>query len=129
MAGAWVAVVLSAAVIANQLRHFMLTDARFRLASPEYGAPLENASAGLSVRGAVYANRSRIQQTFSQDFGASIFRLPLAERQQIIGLPKKRADVILTGVLIYLEVMEQLGFSELRVSTRGLRFAAVMEGV
>jgi exopolyphosphatase/guanosine-5'-triphosphate,3'-diphosphate pyrophosphatase len=58
-----------------------------------------------------------------------LWSLPLAERQQIIGLPKKRADVILTGVLIYLEVMEQLGFSELRVSTRGLRFAAVMEGV
>jgi exopolyphosphatase/pppGpp-phosphohydrolase len=40
----------------------------------------------------------------------------------------KRADVILTGVVIYEGVMELFGFSELRVSTRGLRFAAVMDG-
>jgi exopolyphosphatase/guanosine-5'-triphosphate,3'-diphosphate pyrophosphatase len=57
-----------------------------------------------------------------------LWGLPLLQRQQIVGLPPKRADVILTGVLIYREVMEQFGFPELRVSTRGLRFAAVMEG-
>ena len=56
-----------------------------------------------------------------------LWSLPLAERQQIVGLPPKRADVILTGVVIYEAVMERLGFPELRVSTRGLRFAAVME--
>jgi len=56
-----------------------------------------------------------------------LWTLPLAERRQIIGLPPKRADVILTGVAIYESVMVQLGFVELRVSTRGLRFAAVME--
>ena len=56
-----------------------------------------------------------------------LWALPLAERRQIAGLPKNRADVILTGVAIYEAVMEQFDFSELRVSTRGLRFAAVME--
>lgn len=55
-----------------------------------------------------------------------LWGLPLVERKQIIGLPKKRADVILTGVVIYEAVMEAFGFDELRVSTRGLRFAAVM---
>ena len=43
-------------------------------------------------------------------------------------LPKKRADVILTGVVIYEAVMEEFDFSELRISTRGLRFAVVMDG-
>ncbi|MEK7707010.1 MAG: Ppx/GppA phosphatase family protein [Verrucomicrobiota bacterium] len=57
-----------------------------------------------------------------------LWRLPLDERKQIIGLPKKRADVILTGVAIYEAVMQEFGFNELRVSTRGLRFAAVMDG-
>ena len=57
----------------------------------------------------------------------NLWSLPLEKRQQIVGLPKKRADVILTGAAIYEAVMEQFGFSELRVSTRGLRFAAVME--
>ena len=58
-----------------------------------------------------------------------LWNLPLAERKEIIGLPRKRADVILTGVVIYEQVMENLGYSELRVSTRGLRFAAVMESL
>ncbi len=57
----------------------------------------------------------------------NLWRLPLAERKEIPGLPKLRADVILTGVLIYEMVMEEFGFNELRVSTRGLRFAAVMD--
>ena len=56
-----------------------------------------------------------------------LWGMPLVERQNIIGLPKSRADVILSGVVIYEGVMESFGFSELRISTRGLRFAAVME--
>lgn len=55
-----------------------------------------------------------------------LWGLPLAQRQELPGLPRKRADVILGGVLIYEAVMEEFGFAELRVSTRGLRFAAVM---
>jgi exopolyphosphatase/guanosine-5'-triphosphate,3'-diphosphate pyrophosphatase len=56
-----------------------------------------------------------------------LWKLPLAERKEITGLPKLRADVVLTGVLIYESVMEKFGFGELRISTRGLRFAAVMQ--
>jgi exopolyphosphatase/guanosine-5'-triphosphate,3'-diphosphate pyrophosphatase len=58
-----------------------------------------------------------------------LWNLSLAERRSIVGLPAKRADVILTGVLIYQSLMELFGFAELRVSTRGLRFAAIMEEV
>jgi exopolyphosphatase/guanosine-5'-triphosphate,3'-diphosphate pyrophosphatase len=57
----------------------------------------------------------------------NLWALPLAERKQVTGLPKLRADVILTGVIIYEAVMEEFGFQQLRVSTRGLRFAAVMD--
>jgi exopolyphosphatase/pppGpp-phosphohydrolase len=57
----------------------------------------------------------------------NLWSLPLAERKEVVGLPKLRADVILTGVLIYEAVMEEFGFKQLRVSTRGLRFAAVMD--
>jgi len=56
-----------------------------------------------------------------------LWSLPLAERREIVGLPADRADVILTGVPIYEALMARLGFPALRVSTRGLRFAAVME--
>jgi exopolyphosphatase/guanosine-5'-triphosphate,3'-diphosphate pyrophosphatase len=56
-----------------------------------------------------------------------LWSLPIAQRRQLPGLPPKRADVILTGAAIYEAVMEAFGFTQLRVSTRGLRFAAVME--
>ena len=55
-----------------------------------------------------------------------LWSLPLLQRQNIVGLPRKRADVILAGVAIFEAIMESLSFRELRVSTRGLRFAAVM---
>jgi exopolyphosphatase/guanosine-5'-triphosphate,3'-diphosphate pyrophosphatase len=56
-----------------------------------------------------------------------LWSLPVTRRKDIPGLPKLRADVILTGVVIYEAVMEEFDFKQLRVSTRGLRFAAVME--
>jgi exopolyphosphatase / guanosine-5'-triphosphate,3'-diphosphate pyrophosphatase len=56
-----------------------------------------------------------------------LWSLPLAERRTIPGLPPPRADVILTGAAIYEAIVRQLAFTEMRVSTRGLRFAAVMQ--
>ncbi len=58
-----------------------------------------------------------------------LWEMPLARRRQTVGLPQERADVILPGVVIYESVMECLGFATLRVSTRGLRFAAVMDSL
>jgi exopolyphosphatase/guanosine-5'-triphosphate,3'-diphosphate pyrophosphatase len=56
-----------------------------------------------------------------------LWRLPLVDRKQIVGLPANRADVILAGVAIYEAILDRFSFDELRVSTRGLRFAAVLE--
>jgi exopolyphosphatase/guanosine-5'-triphosphate,3'-diphosphate pyrophosphatase len=56
-----------------------------------------------------------------------LWGMALVERRHIIGLPKKRADVILTGSVIYEGVMEQLGFTELHISTRGLRFGGLAD--
>ena len=77
-------------------------------------------------------DRDRIEATrlsFKQvvAYRKKLWALPLAERKEIAGLPKLRADVILTGVLIYEMVMEEFDFKQLRISTRGLRFAAVMD--
>jgi exopolyphosphatase/guanosine-5'-triphosphate,3'-diphosphate pyrophosphatase len=55
-----------------------------------------------------------------------LWSLPLDERRQIVGLPPNRADVILVGAAIYEAVMNVFEFEELRISTRGLRFAAVL---
>ena len=77
-------------------------------------------------------DREKIEQTvltFEQVVAHrnNLWKLPMVERKEIHGLPKLRADVILTGVLIYEAVMEEFGFKELHISTRGLRFAAVMD--
>ena len=55
-----------------------------------------------------------------------LWGLALEQRKALPGLPPERADVILTGVAIYEAVMENLHCPDLRVSTRGLRFAALM---
>ncbi|MFO1476637.1 MAG: Ppx/GppA family phosphatase [Verrucomicrobiota bacterium] len=57
-----------------------------------------------------------------------LWSLPLEARRRVLGLPPNRADVILTGVVIYEAILGQFDFQELRVSTRGLRFAAVLPG-
>jgi exopolyphosphatase/guanosine-5'-triphosphate,3'-diphosphate pyrophosphatase len=52
---------------------------------------------------------------------------PLAERKQTPGLPPGRADVILTGIAIHEVAMDMFHFNSLRASTRGIRFAALLE--
>lgn len=53
------------------------------------------------------------------------WQMTLARRQQIIGMPPNRGDVILTGMAIYEAIMVQFGLTVLGVSTRGLRFWAL----
>jgi exopolyphosphatase/guanosine-5'-triphosphate,3'-diphosphate pyrophosphatase len=61
------------------------------------------------------------------DIQEQLWTLPLAERKRIVGLPSKRADVILTGVAIYIAVMEAFAFDLVNISTRGLRYAALLQ--
>lgn len=56
-----------------------------------------------------------------------LWRLPLAERRQLVGLPRDRADVILIGAAIVEAVMSEFGFPAVRTSTRGLRFGAILD--
>jgi len=57
-----------------------------------------------------------------------LWSLPLADRRQTVGLPSKRADVILMGLVIYEGTIDVFGFDSLRITTRGLRFAVVQAG-
>ena len=71
--------------------------------------------------------RTRLSADQVRRHAEQLWGLPLAERRKIVGLPPNRADIILMGVLIYEAVMQQFHFAELRVTTRGLRFGALME--
>ena len=57
----------------------------------------------------------------------SLWSLMLSDRKRLIGLPKKRADVILFGAAICEASTLDLGFLEMRASTRGLRYAALLD--
>ena len=123
------------------LKHFLHAAVRPQLAPALKNEPGEIRLVGTGGTTSILArienrldrfDREKIERTVL-DFDRIVahrkrlWRLPLEERKEIPGLPKLRADVILTGVLIYEMVMEEFGFKQLRVSTRGLRFAAVME--
>ena len=56
-----------------------------------------------------------------------LWSLSLEARKKIPGIPPNRADVLIMGVAIYEAVMEHFGLPELYVSTRGLRFGALLE--
>jgi len=55
------------------------------------------------------------------------WQLPLAGRRKTPGLPPDRADVILTGLAIYEAIMDRFNFARLRISTRGLRYWALLQ--
>ena len=55
-----------------------------------------------------------------------LWGIRLEARKNLIGLPAKRADVILPGVAIVDQMLEVFHLDLMRVSTRGLRFGALM---
>ena len=81
--------------------------------------------------GALDFNRSQIESTTItlarlRERLEHLWPLPLARRREIPGLPPDRADVIATGMAIYEAIMDRFNFPELRVSTRGLRYWALL---
>lgn len=70
---------------------------------------------------------TRLSRERVLDYVVHLWSLPLAERKKIPGLPPQRADVILMGAAIYEAVMTRFHFPELCVSTRGLRFGALLD--
>jgi len=70
--------------------------------------------------------RTRLSRARVNHHMDRLWSLGLAERQTIVGMPRDRADIVPLGVAIYETVMEHFGFPALRVSTRGLRFGAVL---
>jgi exopolyphosphatase / guanosine-5'-triphosphate,3'-diphosphate pyrophosphatase len=70
--------------------------------------------------------QTRISRSQLQERVEELWSLSLEQRRHLVGLPPNRADVILTGAVIFAVIMERFAIPQLRLSTRGLRFAAVM---
>ncbi len=63
----------------HQLEDFLIKDSRFRLAeADEY----PGQSPDLIVEGIHYASASQIRHVFAEDFGRSLYLLPLQKRRQ-----------------------------------------------
>jgi len=62
-----------------------------------------------------------------QSLTERMWNMSLEERRNLPGLPSNRADVILFGAAIYLSLMTELGLNQLAVSTRGVRFGALIQ--
>src|SRR5579863_9303947 len=75
---AWTGIAAGAAWGGREVNSFLLRDPRFQLACGDN----ETGCASMEIHGAVYASRARIQNVFAPDFGASVFRMPLAERRR-----------------------------------------------
>jgi exopolyphosphatase/guanosine-5'-triphosphate,3'-diphosphate pyrophosphatase len=71
--------------------------------------------------------KTRLSRSEMHKMTETLWKMPLIQRQEIPGLPKNRADVILMGIAIYEGIMDEFSLAELRVSTRGLRYAALMQ--
>lgn len=61
------------------------------------------------------------------EYVLDLWAKPLSVRRTMVGLPANRADVIIMGVAIYEAVMTHFDLPELHVSTRGLRFGAILD--
>ncbi|MEI8314196.1 MAG: Ppx/GppA family phosphatase [Verrucomicrobiota bacterium] len=70
----------------------------------------------------------RTELTFEAVRGlvAQLNALPLAELRKVPGLPPDRADIIVAGGAVLMFAMEALGAMDLTISTRNLRYGALL---
>jgi cell division protein FtsQ len=74
----WVIGAAGLAYAGKEANAFLMHDPRFELACE----PQTPNCVALEIRGAVYANRARLQSVFTEDLGTSVFHIPLAERRR-----------------------------------------------
>jgi exopolyphosphatase/guanosine-5'-triphosphate,3'-diphosphate pyrophosphatase len=53
-------------------------------------------------------------------------KMSVADRQKLTGMDPKRADVIVAGLAILLQITEHLGMTQITVSDRGVRFGVAL---
>jgi len=78
----WLSLLAACALLAvviytgRSVRRFVINDPRFTLASPDA------RGAGLSMDGLLHTSRSRVLAAFTEDFGRSVYLVPIAERRR-----------------------------------------------
>ena len=62
----------------SEANHFLMVDSRFLLAVPDPGEEPKN----IIMEGVKHAGKQKIAQEFANDFGRSIYNIPIAERRR-----------------------------------------------
>jgi len=76
--GALATVFVSTALAARTFEGFLSHDPRFLLNAPTYRARQE----GITILGATNTSLGSVQQVFAQDYGRSVYEIPIAERRR-----------------------------------------------
>jgi cell division protein FtsQ len=86
----WIAWTVAAAVMLvatlyafHRLEQFLIRDARFTMNQPgsEPGSSPEGGPASLDIAGSTHASARAIQAVFAEDFGRSVYLIPLSDRR------------------------------------------------
>jgi exopolyphosphatase/guanosine-5'-triphosphate,3'-diphosphate pyrophosphatase len=93
-----------------------------RVPSRGEGAPAE----GSGPTKAAPVDHAVLTQDQLRGLVARLNALALPERKKVPGLPPERADIIVAGGAVFLVAMELLAAAELAVSTRNLRYGALL---
>jgi exopolyphosphatase/guanosine-5'-triphosphate,3'-diphosphate pyrophosphatase len=127
------------AEVESILEHHVVSPLRSARDRPPFSGPLTFVGVGgaATVMGRVTGkietfDRGRIEsmeltRALLTSLTEELWSLPLAARRRLPGLPPERADIILTGTVIYERILRALELPSMRLSTRGLRFAALMD--
>ncbi len=123
----------------GQIDHYL----KSQLEKTDFAANLTNSAALIGTGGTITTLAAILKEMTVYDAGilnGSIIKRPdlehmftainaksLAERRAIKGLERGREDIILYGLLIYLNFMKMFDFKNIIASTRGLRFAYLKE--
>lgn len=76
-------------------------------------ATLATLSQGLDSYDGASTNHTRIARSFVESQLERLARMSREERRHVAGIEKDRADVIVGGILVVQQVLEQFGFDEL----------------
>jgi exopolyphosphatase/guanosine-5'-triphosphate,3'-diphosphate pyrophosphatase len=82
---------------------------------------------GLSVYDPDQINGTLLTKEFLSELAQKLLGLPLAERAQLPGLEPGRADIIVSGLLLLLEILDFFSKDDLQVSDAGLLEGLLLE--
>jgi len=123
------AIVIVGALYAwHRTEQFLITDARFAMAMPDFG--IESPS--LEITGVQYASRIQVLRVFAPDYGRSLYMLPLKQRrEQLRALDWVRdasiARIWPNRVIIHIQEREPVAFMHVPTERPNLSRVALID--